>query len=520
MRLGYNKWLEGDKKTGNFWSNLQGTLGLKEIMLDKILMELVDLRDKSERKTKSNRDRLPGGTGVLQDFLMTTDVWNTAVNLGRTFISRYRSNKKGSTHGDTTGPINRPTPVELDNKSYNDNYGNYTQTVGWYDPHAENTGKTALSGWDLIKSAVKDTFTTSSSQKINYKFADNYLQGSGIKLTLYDLANRNLDIEGIDTVEGFMETIRQSPLITSPTQFLTTSPLKRNTTTLDTNNYWEIVIEPYLGLDNGFCSYLPSVEEINIINFKKHGVKTKYSRWLPIVSFDLSRSRTTTKSIGLFGGEFTIPGGVEYSNELRMTIVDDVFKSWRRYFEKCADVGVYNSRIHKLDFYGYGEKGTNVTPKVKDSGEWENYRISEKDAEKITVVDKSSFVLAPYKNVTFRIRIYIMTPQYSTINKYDLLATLKEVSIERSGEIDPSSQDLEITFSIVGETDEYNLRYPTPPSGNDWDEELAMKQAIEFDSEKKQYAKSIADLEERVKNSKTTTQSINGKSKKKNKNKR
>ena len=516
VRSGYVA-MEKDKHTGSFWSNLQGTLGLKEIMLDKILMELVNLRDKAERGTKSNRDRLPGGTGVLQDFLMTTDVWNTAVNLGRTFISRIRSNKKGSTHGDTTNPINRPIPTES-SKTYNDNYGNYTQTVGWYDPHAET--RNPLSGWDLIKSAVKDTVIKSGGQEINYKFADNYLQGSGIKLTLYDLADHNLDIEGIDTVEGFMQTIRQSPLITSPTQFLTTSPYDRTTTTLDTNNYWEVVIEPYLGKDNGFCSYLPSVEEINIINFKKHGVQTKYSRWLPIVSFDLSRSRTTTKSIGLFGGEFTIPGGIEYSNELRMTIVDDMFKSWRRYFEKCADVGVYNSRIHKLDFYGYGKEGTNVTPKIKKSGEWDTYKISKKDAEKITVVDKSSFVLAPYKNVTFRIRIYIMTPQYSTINKYDLLATLKEVSVERSGEIDPSSQDLEITFSIVGETNEYNLKYPTsspPKLGSDWNSNDAIKHEVELSSMKKKYAKDIEDLEKRTKKSKSTARTVNNKGKKKKK---
>jgi CBS domain-containing protein len=51
-------------------------------------------------------------------------------------------------------------------------------------------------------------------------------------------------------------------------------------------------------------------------------------------------------------------------------------------------------------------------------------------------------------------------------NKYDLLATLKDVSIERAGEVDPGSQDLELTFSIVGETNEDYLAYPYIPKEN------------------------------------------------------
>ena len=44
-----------------------------------------------------------------------------------------------------------------------------------------------------------------------------------------------------------------------------------------------------------------------------------------------------------------------------------------------------------------------------------------------------------------------MTPQLSTITKYDLLLVLKDFSEERSGEIDPSGSDLTVSFSIVGE---------------------------------------------------------------------
>ena len=132
------------------------------------------------------------------------------------------------------------------------------------------------------------------------------------------------------------------------------------------------------------------------------------------------------------------------------------FNKKSKYFEKCADVGVYNSDVHSMDYYGYSDEG------VLSLDNWSIGRdLSGNLADRVTVVDKTSFALAPYKNIAFRIRIYIMTPQFSTINKYDLLATLKEVSIERSGDIDPGSQDLELSFSIVGETNEDFLNKKT-----------------------------------------------------------
>ena len=471
-RLGYNKALGYDPKDPNKTPNkaqkvlgeIGGILGLKENMIDRILIQLVQARDISERLSDSNRDRLPGNTGILQDFLMNMDVGEALESMGKTFMDKLKSNNRGQEHGDTTVPINRPT-IDPDSKGTE---FRQTKTTGWYDPHARSERVSGKSGFDLLKSALRDTFSK-NGQKENYSFSKNYLTGSGIKLTLLDLDEKGLsDLKGIESVEGFMKIISRSPLITSPSKFLTTSFGDRTATSLDTNNYWEVVVEPYLGLDNGFCSYLPCIDEINILNYYTHGVRTYYSRWLPIVSFDLSRSRTVAKSIGLFGGEFTIPGGVEYSNEFRMTLMDDSYKSWRRYFEKCADVGVYNSKIHPKEFYGYYES-TDEWPSTTRAEIWKNDKTYYSgDSEKITVVDKSSFVLAPYKNVTFRIRIYIMTPQYSTINKYDLLATLKEVSIERSGEIESGAQDLELTFSIVGETNEDYLKLPT--SRVDYDE--------------------------------------------------
>ena len=44
-----------------------------------------------------------------------------------------------------------------------------------------------------------------------------------------------------------------------------------------------------------------------------------------------------------------------------------------------------------------------------------------------------------------------MTPQYSTIKKFDLLCIMKDFSEEYSGEIEGGGTDLSISFSIVGE---------------------------------------------------------------------
>jgi hypothetical protein len=58
---------------------------------------------------------------------------------------------------------------------------------------------------------------------------------------------------------------------------------------------------------------------------------------------------------------------------------------------------------------------------------------------------------ALYKNVSFLITIFVMTPQWATIKKCDFLCVLKDFSFENQGEVDSSPTDLSITFSIVGE---------------------------------------------------------------------
>jgi hypothetical protein len=44
-----------------------------------------------------------------------------------------------------------------------------------------------------------------------------------------------------------------------------------------------------------------------------------------------------------------------------------------------------------------------------------------------------------------------MTPQYSTIQKFDLLLVMKDFSEEYTGDIGDGAGDLTVSFSIVGE---------------------------------------------------------------------
>jgi hypothetical protein len=203
--------------------------------------------------------------------------------------------------------------------------------------------------------------------------------------------------------------------------------------------YWEVTLEPYCkeggSCDNGGYSFLPSIREINYINKEFHGVTTSYGYWAPINSFELQKSKLATKSLSLYNGEISYPTGMDFTNELRLTFVDDAWKSWKRYFERCAEVAVYNSSAWKEDHY-----------------EGKIERVDD-----LTVIDKTNFCIAPYKNLAFNIKIYILNPQLNLLNKFDLLCILKDYSEEYVGEIDAGGTDLNVTFSVVGENPEEDI---------------------------------------------------------------
>ena len=275
-------------------------------------------------------------------------------------------------------------------------------------------------------------------------FRNEYVSSEGILLTLHDLCNVNLDK---DPIPGSLGELKQllidSPYITTVGKFGESKKGGFATYTLSDNSYWDVVIEPFVDEKlNGGWSYLPAIEEINLINQRLHGVHTGYSKWIPIINFDFERAKLVTKSASLFEGEIVYPVSAEMMNDLRITIVDDQYKSWSTYFRKCMEVSVYNSIPHSINYY-------------KDSYS----RMNALEPLLPTYIDRSSPATALYKNITFRIRIYIMTPQYSTIKSFDLLCVLKDFQESYTGTVDSGgAADVDLSFSVVGENpDAYEI---------------------------------------------------------------
>jgi hypothetical protein len=436
----YLRWT-AEKTIG--WTGVHGSA--RQLLLNETIAALVVARDELEKLSKSNRYRLPGNDGGLLGDLVSGGVSGALDNLGDKLGDAVNT-IVGSKSVDISNPINRPEKNE-----YRDGWeeGNIrpsgsnpflpTQSHSEFSQKEGNllskiTKSSGSSGdsdkfWKKVGSAAKDMFLGSSGGETTYKFKSNYISGKGINITLEELCG----ISGTDdanTVEGLYNVLRSSPFITTPDKFTSTGYSDYRTQTLDTNAYWEVVLEPYVGPENGNLNYLPGIHEINTRNIAQHGVNTAYNRWIPYVSFDLQKSKLTNKTLSLYDGEISYPVSMEFTNEFRLTIADDQYKSWRRYFEECAKAAIYNSEGHDESYYKEGGTGGVL---------------------ELTAIDTNNVCIAMYKNICFRCRIYVMTPQYSTIQKFDLLLVMKDFSEEYTGDIGDGAGDLTVSFSIVGE---------------------------------------------------------------------
>ena len=175
------------------------------------------------------------------------------------------------------------------------------------------------------------------------------MAGLGISTTLSDLCNTTPS--QIGSIEELNSVLTSSPYISSPRKYMSTKESGFRTFTLDGNSHWEIKLEPFTAKSNGYYSFLPAIQEINVVNSLLHGVNTNYSKWIPVNSFELQKSKMKTKSAMLAEGEIYYPTGVDMFNEFRMTVVDDQYKSWKSYFEKCMEVSIYNSETHDYQYY-------------------------------------------------------------------------------------------------------------------------------------------------------------------------
>ena len=436
----YLRWT-AEKAVG--WTGVHGEA--RQLLVNETLAGLVVARDELEKVTKSNRYRLPGNDGGLSGDLVSGGVSGALDNLGDKLGDAVNS-IVGSKSVDISNPLNRPDEnkfkyngfEEANTRSTSSNASNpiKSQSVFSYDEiellsKITNEGakkNSSSSFWKKAGSALKDMALGSSGGERTYSFKNNYISGKGILITLEELCGISSDTDDTNTVEGLYNVLKSSPFITTPDKFTSTGYSNYNIQTLDTNAFWEIALEPYAGPENGDLNYLPGIHEINIRNIVMHGVNTAYNKWIPFTSFDLQKSKMTSKTLSLYDGEISYPVSMEFTNELRITIADDQYKSWRRYFEECAKAAIYNSEGHTSDYY--------ILPPDKYS---------------LTAIDTNNVCIAMYKNICFRCRIYVMTPQYSTIQKFDLLLVMKDFSEEYTGDIGDGAGDLTVSFSIVGE---------------------------------------------------------------------
>ena len=347
---------------------------------------------------------------------------------------------------DKSQPINRP---KKDKAS-----GKYLQK-SWEAPGQEVLDSTAstskggggffkkvgkiLGGGSLGSDGGERKFDSLVSYNIRLGSSSSNLLGGGIGIgqTINDLVNTS---SGLNSLDDFKNAIKNSRYITSPNKFTSTSE-STNYMTLDSNHIWEIIFKPYLGKPNGNKTWLPSFYEIDKQNKKAFNVTTHYSSgWLPITGFELQEKKLTSKELPLFNGSISFPIGLEFTNELRLTFADDSLKSLKRYFDLCTKVSAYMSNIHTENDPGYKNPMDDLTEKVNP-----------------TVYLEEKIHPGLYKNLSFLVTIFILTPQFGTIKKCNLLCVIKDYTIENQGETDSSPTELNVTFSIVGENPLGNL---------------------------------------------------------------
>lgn len=408
----------------------------KQLLINETLAALIIARDKLEEVTGASRNRLPGDSGVLGSLV--------SGGVGLKNIGQAAAGVVGSAlSSPLINPINRP---DKDGNNPRDNGATVWQT------NRESDGEKGFKGF--LKKAGKAI--TGKGQVGKYEFYDNYLGGAGMKITLEDLFGVNTNNDKLSNVEGFRKLLA-SGKYTSSANKVTGSRYGSKVMTLDSNHIWEVKFFPYVGSLNGNVSWLPPIQEINTINLRDHGVKTAWSEWIPFTSFELQAKKMTQKTLGLYDGEISYPISMEFTNELRMTIADDAYKSWKSYFERCAEASVYLSRINDADYYKWPE-------------------IEAKD---LTPIVKGDIHPGLYKNLAFRCMIYVMSPQFSTIRKFDFLVVLKDYQVDYQGETDASGADLTVSFSIVGENPPASDRIPWA-GGNIITERDDMKQRTDY----------------------------------------
>ena len=443
---------------------------IREELLKDLLELILIGREKLEWWSKAARHRLPGDgddnllaqyIGHKGDFAKIADAIS-AGDLGRITRSAMGVVAKYMKPGKHDKPTNRPKKVDADSeKEYievitDEDYlyakSNGTRYLTYNNsrdvdkiPSSKEGGSFLKKIGNSIVERTKNVINTYAgaynkpSTQDSFDFLQKYLGGNGMLMTIGELMSKDAQISSIEELQ---KELIDSPWISTANNYISARG-KWKAQSLDYTANWELRLSPYVCTpelvkghkyklrnytfhNNGF-SYLPSISEINVRNWYEFNVTTSYTDFIPASNFELQHSKVSSKEIPIYEGTINIPTNIEFLNEFRITIVDDAYKSWRWYFERCSKAAVYNSEYHDGKYY-------------------------QSPSPKITAIDQSTICIAPYKNVTFQAVLYIMTPQYENIKKYNMLLTVKEFTEEMQGDTEGSgSQDLSVTFSIVGE---------------------------------------------------------------------
>jgi hypothetical protein len=428
----------------------------KQWILDEALAGLIAARDKLEETLSLQPYRLPGSNEYAIQLLRQGmsgidlgDVKNVVGNAAANLLSKEAVIIKN--------PINRPGKEDK---------GSNGKPYSW-EGMERFEAKDGQNGSDIVKKsddaknkatnkakkiAEKITKALGSNQGLAY-YTPSYFTDTGAdKLegfkknlgmfgTLSHLSDKT--VPDITSFAKLKDALEKSPYVTTDKKLYgyRDGDVHRhdNLMTLDSNHVWEIILEPYLGVENGEVSYLPSIQQINYENFYGFGINTNWDTWIPFTSFELNSKKMVQKNLGLYSGEISIPQNLEFTNELRLVICDDQYKSWKRYFNYVMCASSYNCKVHDLQYY--------KKKKLKFFGT----ETSSFFASDLAYYHEGVIRPAPYKNLAFRCKIISMNPQYQAINVSDLLVVLKEFTEEWQGEVDASPTELAVTFSVVGE---------------------------------------------------------------------
>ena len=415
----------------------------KQHLLDITLVALTEIRDWGRKQLDSSPHRLPGPSNNLLG--QVGNLIGTNASLGS--LAKDAVNQFANSKEKYYNPVNRP---QIDketgitnfsyfgpdnNRFFTEDYLSYSSGEESKDNEGKNNFFSKATDWTKSKLGV-------ASGETKILGSTDQIKASGLKTTFEDLLPHITGV-GVSSLEDLKKLLSQSPYV------VTSDKIREMKMSLDSNHVWEIRLFPYLGELNGNCSWLPSIYEMNALNFFEHGVKTNWGEWIPANSFELQSKKMSQKTLGLFDGEISYPISMEFTNEVRITFIDDQLKTWKRYFEFCAECSTYLSgMVNEKDHY------IKIYDGLSNSGTKSYQELSKDDIilyKDITPVVKGTICPGMYKNLSFRCLIYVMNPQLSTLQKFDLLLVMKDYSIEYSGEADANSPDLTISFSIVGE---------------------------------------------------------------------